>query len=157
MRSWLLAVAVLASCAGSDRHVPPQPQPQPVVVVDAAVAVADAAPPPDAARLDRDPPRLAARDLAMLQAVASALGDAGSDCAAGTTKLVDVRAEFSDVVIADAAMLGDERRAALKAALATRRADVAAAAQAVFQSAALTACANDPDFERAFDRALGQP
>jgi hypothetical protein len=159
MRRWLApAFAIVAGCAGGERRaVTPATT---TAAADAGlVAVADAAPPPpiDAALpLDRDSPRLVARDIAMLHAVAAALGDAGSDCATGAARLTAVRADYADVVAADAAVLAD-RRGELKAALVARKPDVDAAAQAVFTSAALAACAGDATFERAFDRAVGRP
>jgi hypothetical protein len=79
------------------------------------------------------------------------------DCAGGAARLIAVRADFTDVVAADAAVIASDRRGELKAALAARKPDVDAAAQAVFASAALAACAGDAAFERAFDRAVGRP
>src|SRR4051812_36080821 len=111
-----LVIAALIACSGHPPATPLPPGSGSAVVVIADAAI-DAPPPP----LDRDPPRLAARAVDMMQAVATALADSGEDCAAATAKLDTIRADFADLLAANATMLADGRKAELKAAIAPRQ------------------------------------
>ena len=148
MRRVVIALAI--ACSAPPAPVTPE-RPRPVVVVPDAAP--DAPPPP----LDRDPPRLAARAVDMMQAIATALVDSGEDCAGAAAKLDTIRGEFADLLAANAAMLADGRKAELKAAIAPRQADLDAAATRVFGAKALVACVHDAAFTHSFSLTIGGP
>nr|HEX4313561.1 hypothetical protein [Kofleriaceae bacterium] len=164
MRRWpshalALVAGVAASCATSSQLVAAQSNDPARAgrVTSATPAVPRQPPPPPAPPppLDRDPPRFAARAVATLQAVAAAVASGGSsDCAGAATRLDAVRDQFADFYAADAALLAGRRRE-LRAAIATRQADLDAAASAIFAAPAMFACARDAAFARALDRAVG--
>jgi hypothetical protein len=153
----LLCLASVAGCSGGH---PPTTEPVSIgsgsstgsgsaAVVEVPV---DAGPPPP---LDRDPPRLAARALALMTAIGDMFASVGEDCAAATAKLDQLRATYGDLLAANATMLATGRKDELKAAVAPRQTELDAAAAAVFASKTPGACAHDKAFARAFDLVLG--
>lgn len=155
MRWWLLphAFAVAVGCAPGSGRTPATLEATPPQVAPAdATAAAPPLPPQPPPPLDRDPPRFAARAVAALQAVASAV--AGADCADATAKLDAMHDDFADYYAASVALRAG-RVADLRAALALRQGDVDTAGAAIVAGAAMTACQHDAAFQRAFERAMG--
>jgi hypothetical protein len=143
-------IAAALACSGrSDRPPPAQPTPP----------IADARAPVDAgaAALDQDLPLLAERSLAMYQDIVKAFTASGQDCAAAIERMHELTGRYRDVVIANAKVLHDGHAAQLRAALAPHSADFDAAAAAIFHSAVMSACGQDPAFGRAFDELVAPP
>jgi hypothetical protein len=139
----VLALVLLGCQSGVVPAAPVVHEPTPVVVVaDAAVPLP----------LDRDMPKLAERVVAMYRAIVEAL--AIEDCAAVTQKLDALDATYDEVVTAVAAALRDERRAALRSALAGHDPEYTALAKQVVGSPALAKCAQDAAFATALDRLM---
>jgi len=91
----------------------------------------------------------------MYRALATALTEAGDDCAAGVAKLDALSAEYGDVVAANTKIIHDGRGAELRAALAPHEAELAEAAKQVMSSPVISHCIEDTSFVAAFDRLVG--
>lgn len=126
----------------------------PVAPPDAAVAIVDAGPPPP---LDRDLPRLAARSVALYEAIAAAFRTAGVDCAAAAQQLAALRTEYADVTAANAKVLHEGRAKELKSALAPYDDKLDAAAKEIVGSQTMARCTGDRAFTTAFDDLVGAP
>ncbi len=126
--------------------VTPPPPPS-----DAAIAMTPDAPPTP---LDQDLPRLAASALAMQRDVARALGAA--DCATTTAQLLELRARYAEVAIANAKVMRDGRALDLRHAVEAHQGDFDAAARAIAEAPALARCAADHAFVAALD-GVGEP
>jgi len=124
-----LAALVLVACSA-----PPAPPP--------------AAPPP-APPLDRDLPRLVERSLALYRDIAAAL--AITDCPATITRLRALASRDHDVVLANAQLVRDGRTADGSEGLLPGSGGREAAAAAVVNAPAMTACIADPAFTQALD------
>jgi hypothetical protein len=107
--------------------------------------------------LDQNLPQLATRSVALYESVVAAFREAGTDCAAAATRLTALRAEYADVVAANAKVLHEGRARELKAALAKHDTQLDAAAQAIMAAPTLGACVKDEAFTRAFDDLVGAP
>jgi hypothetical protein len=141
----VLWIAAVFACGGrSSDRAPVSPAGSPVGVIDAG-AVADAAP------LDQDLPRLAERSLAMYQDIVKAFTDSGENCAAAIARMRELTGRYRDVTTANAKVFHDGRAKQLRAALAPHSAEFDAAAAAIFHSAVMSACGQDPAFSHAFD------
>lgn len=147
MRRCAIAIAIAAGAACSGKP-PPPPQ---------AAAPAVAAAPADAGTLDQDLPRLVERSLVMYQDVARALAESRQDCATATARLGQLAATYREVVTANAKVLRDGRAPELRAALDPHGEAFDRSAQAIMQSPAMAACAQDAAFARAFDDLLEAP
>lgn len=148
----LRVILVAAAVACSGQTAPPAPPARPA---PPAIAV-DAGPPADAAPLDQDLPRLAARGLAMFGDIAAAFAQSGEDCAAAAARLTEIARTYRDVIDANARLVREGRGKELQAALAPHRDAFDAAARAIMTSPTMAACAQDPAFAEAFD-ALVEP
>jgi len=117
----------------------------------------DAAPTPDAAALDDDLPRLAARSAQLYQDLAAALGNAGSDCAAAADKLGAIEASYADVIAANTrvAHAGSDKANAYRQALEPHQSAFAAATSAIAAAPITRQCAKDDRFTAAMDRLGG--
>jgi hypothetical protein len=139
-------------------HAAPAPIAQAIVrpVADAAVVVSAA--PPDAAALDADPPRLAARTIELLRACGQALV-AASDCADASARLDAVVEANREVIDANARVLHAQGavRDALQRVLAARASEVAEAGKQLVDAPIAKQCATDPAFRTALDRLRGEP
>lgn len=142
------AVLVLLGCFACS-HPPKQPQPA------HGSAAPDAAVEPQT-NLDQDLPKLAERTVKLYEEIAHAFEAAGDNCAAATTKLVELNATYQDVSIASAKVLHDGRAAQLRLALKPHEDAYTASAKAILASKTLTACSTDAKFARAFD-VVGSP
>jgi hypothetical protein len=150
-RMWRVAwFALVAVGCGSQTATTP-------VTTGSAPAPADAAVIADAAPLDRDLPRLAARSVKLYQAILEAFRAAGEDCAAATARLRSLQAEYAEVVAANAKVLYEGRTRDLEAALAPHDAVFDAAARQIMSAPTLAACVRDEPFARAFDELVGAP
>lgn len=149
MLRWV-ALALAATACGSSA-----PAPAPVTTL-ATHATPDAGPPVDAP-LEDDLPRLADRAVQLYDAWQHALADANGDCAAATAKLNAVADANADVIAANlkVAAAGQEKVAALRAALEPHSAALDASAKAIVESPTLRACGSDAAFAHAFDRIGG--
>jgi len=145
---WLVIAAL--GCGGQRA---PGPAPAPPRPAPAPVATAPAVELP----LEQDLKRLADRSVAMYRALSAALAEAGEDCGAGATKLDALTATYDDVVAANAKLVRDGRGTELRAALAPREAELAAAAKQIMGSPVVARCAGDAPFTTAFDRFVGGP
>jgi hypothetical protein len=148
MTRWLVIAALGCASHPAPATVQAQPPPRPAEVTPPPPP----APPPP---LDRDLQRLADRSLAMYRALATALTEAGEDCAAGVAKLDALTAEYGDVVAANTKIIHDGRGAELRAALASHEAELAQAAKQVMSSPVIAHCIEDAAFVAAFDRLVG--
>ena len=148
--AFAIAIAAVIACSGKP---PPARSAEP----SPAAAVADAGAAADAAGLDQDLPRLAARSLVMYQDVAQALAARGEDCAAAAGKLGRLAGTYRDVVTANAQVLHDGRAKQLRAALEPHGEAFDRAAQRIVSSPTMAACSQDPAFARAFDKLLEAP
>ncbi|MGN6103828.1 MAG: hypothetical protein ACTHU0_01870 [Kofleriaceae bacterium] len=135
-----LLVLALAGC-GSRAPAAHPPEPAPATP-DAAV---------DAAPLHDDLAQLARRAVQLYEDISAAFAAAGTDCAAATTRLVELRGTHGEVTAANARVVQEGRGPALKAALAPYDARLDAAAAAIMRSPTLASCAEDPAFTTAFD------
>lgn len=123
-----------------------------------AHAPSDAAPAPDAAALDDDLPRLAARSAQLYQDLAAALaGAAGSDCAAAADKLGAIETSYADVIAANTrvAHASSDKAAAYRQALEPHKSALAAAASAIAAASITQQCSHDDRFTAALDRLGG--
>jgi hypothetical protein len=123
-----------------------------------ARAPSDAAPPPDAAALDDDLPRLATRSAQLYQELAASLGSA-ADCAAAADQLAAIETSYADVIAANTrvAHLGGDKAVAYRQALEPHHDAFAAAAAAIAGSSIARQCAHDDRFTAAMDRLGGAP
>lgn len=143
----IVAIAFAAGC----HRAPPPGAPITPPSPDAPVAIA---PPPDAALplpLDRDPPALVARELALLEQVADAIAAEGS-CAARATSLDAIAAEAAPVIAARQALLAAGLAEAREAALAPARPRLTEVVDRIAHDGRV--CATDAAFARALDHAL---
>ena len=109
--------------------------------------------------LDDDLPKLAARAVAMYQAIASSLAEPRTDCAAIAKKLGAIETANRDAITATAKVVhaGHDKIQKLRAALEPHQAELDASGQAIAASAPMKACSNDPGFAVAIDHLLGEP
>jgi hypothetical protein len=142
----LIAIALAACSSAAPSPVKPAP-----------VATVDAGPPPDAAALDHDLPRLAERGVKLYEEVAQAFRGAGEDCGAATTKLGELARVYGDVTAANRTVLHEGRARELKVALAPHEDRLDAAAKDIMQSSTMARCAQDPAFSKSFDDLVGAP
>jgi hypothetical protein len=148
------ATAALVTCAGCGHAAPSGAEPG-----TSRLAVADAARPDAPLGLEDDLPALAARAVAMYQAIASVVADPAPDCAAIATKLGAIETTNQDAVTATAKVLhaGHDKVQRLRAALAPHQAELDASAQVIAAAPAMKACSSDPRFAAAIDHLLGEP
>src|SRR5262249_3071543 len=139
MTRWLVIAALGCASHPAPATVPAPPPARPVEVTPPP-------PPPAPPSLDHDLQRLAARSGAMYRAMSAALTEAGEDCAAGAAKLDALRAEYGDVVAANAKVIHDGRGAELRATLAPHEAELAQAAKQVMSSPVVANCVEDAAF-----------
>jgi hypothetical protein len=142
----LALVVAIAACSGA----PPAPVKPPIATVDAG-------PPPDAAPLDRDLPRLAERGVKLYEEVAQAFRAAGEDCPAAIAKLGEIATTYRDVTVANRTVLHEGRARELKTALAPHEDRLDAAAKDIVQSPTMSRCGQEPAFSQAFDDLVGAP
>jgi CxxC motif-containing protein (DUF1111 family) len=142
----VIAIAIAAAACNGKPRPPAQITAPAPVVADAAAA--------EDGTLAQDLPRLARRSLVMYQDVGQALADSREDCAAAAARLGQLAATYRDVVTANAKVLRDGRARQLQAALDPHGDAFDRAAQAIVQSPAMAACAQDAAFARAFDELL---
>jgi hypothetical protein len=154
VRRLLLIVLVSCGTKSSSPTLPPPPPP-PDASADASVT-ADAAP-VAGGPLDRDLPRLAARSVALYEAVVATFRAAGTDCAAAAKQLTALRAEYADVTAANAKVLHEGRARELKAALVKYDDKLDAAAREIVGSQTISKCTSDRIFTKAFDELVGAP
>jgi len=140
-----LAIVIALGCGS---HPPATEATRPPPPVDAAV---------DAAPLDHDLDRLAARSVEMFDALARVLGAAGDDCAGATVQLGQLEARYADVIAANARVLHDGRELQLKLALRHYDERFQAAAKRVMAAPVLVVCARDAGFTAAYERLAGPP
>ena len=145
MARWLL-FAALAGCG----HAAP-----PASSHELAHAPSDAAP-PDAAALDDDLPRLAARLTQLYQEVAAALA-AGSECAAAVDRLVAIETSYADVIAANARVAHGDNASAYRRALEPHQSELTAVVAAIVTAPTTHQCAHDDQFTAAMDRLGGAP
>ena len=148
MGARVLVVLVLAvGCRARTPAAPSTATPPP------AVAIApDAAPAPDAPLpLDRDPPALIARELALYERVAEAVAADGT-CATRASAIEGVATDAAPVIAARTSMIAAGLADARDAALDPERPRLAALVERIAQAGA--PCASDLTFERALDHAL---
>jgi hypothetical protein len=153
MTRWCCVALTAAIGCGHAAPSPPPPVHN-VVAIDAGV-VADA---PVVKPLEEDLPRLAERALELFQSWATALGDAGEDCAKAAASVNAIADKYTDVIAANAKVLHAGRDAvkALRAELAKHEEQFDAAAKSVVQSKAMAACHDDRAFAHAIDRVGGE-
>jgi hypothetical protein len=147
-RAWLASFAIACGRPAP----PPAPPATPFAVMPDAAIDAPLA-------LEDDAPRLAARAVALYEGWRQAIETAGLDCAMAAAGLDEVALAHADVIAANREVVraGGERLARLRAALASHQARLDAAARAIFEAPALAACAQDPEFARAFEQFGGNP
>lgn len=145
----MLALALAAGCGN---HSKP-----PATGASGSAAAPDAGPPPGPPGLDRDYARLADRAVKLYEDVAEALRASGEDCAQATARLDELAATNQDVVAANVKILHEGRARELKAALAKNADRLDAAAKGIVDSQAMTMCAHDTAFSKAFDDLVGTP
>lgn len=146
MARWL----VFAALAGCGHAAPPSRSSREI-----ARTPADAAP-PDAAALDDDMPRLAARSSQLFQDLAAALVDA-NDCNAAADKLEALTTSYAAVIAADARMTraSRDRTRAFKDALQPHEVALGVAMHAIADAPIVKQCARDTRFSTAIDRLQG--
>jgi hypothetical protein len=149
MRSCVITIAAAVACSGTPPPPAQSAEPGPVVAVPDAGF--------DATALDQDLPRLAERSLGMYEDVARTLAASGEDCAAAAAKLGQLAGAYRDVVTANAKVLHDGRAKQLRAALGPYGESFDRSARAIVQSPAMSRCARDPAFAKAFDELLEAP
>lgn len=120
------------------------------IVIDAGV--------PDAAPLDADPQRLAARTIEMLRACGQAVISA-SDCADAAARLDSAIDSNREVIDANAHVQHGEpaMRDALAHALEARAGDMIEVGTQLVTAPLARKCASEPGFRAALDRLRGQP
>jgi hypothetical protein len=139
-------------------HAAPAPAPNAGVsaapIAHAAIVMDAGA--PDAAALDADPERLAARSVDLLRAYGHALVGA-SDCPDAAARLGAVIDANRDVIDASARVLHEQgaTREALVRALGVRASDVAEAGKQLVEAPIARQCAGDAAFREALDRLRG--
>ncbi|MDX2094082.1 MAG: hypothetical protein SFX73_39995 [Kofleriaceae bacterium] len=116
-----------------------------------------AAPPAEAATLDRDYARLAERATQLYREVASVFDVAGENCSAATMKLAELQRTYADVVAANAKILREGRARELRPALAAHEQELDASAKAIVESKTMQTCSTDKAFTHAFDDLVGAP
>lgn len=116
------------------------------------------APPAAPAPLENDLPKLAERAVKMYQDWQKAFADAGTDCAAATTKMNALADANADLIAANARLTksGHEKIKAARAELEKHSAEIDPAAQAIMQGPTMSACSADPAFGKALDRLAGE-
>ncbi len=146
MARWLL----FAALAGCGHAAPPRS------TRELATAPADAALPPDAAALDDDPSRLAARSTQLYQELAASLVGA-TDCMEAAAKLEAIDTSYADVIAANMRMTraSRDKARAFKDALAPYEAALGSAMHAVADAPIVKQCARDERFSTAIDRLDG--
>jgi hypothetical protein len=136
----------------------PTPATKKAVTLPADAAVLLDAPAPDAAPLDDDPERLAARTIEMLRSCGQTLADA-HDCAEAAAKLDAVIDANHDVIAASAHVLDAQGpvRDTMMRALSARARDIAEAGKQLVNAPIAKQCASDPTFRSALDHLRGEP
>ena len=152
------AIAALVSCASCGHGAPAGADTAASGALQPAPHSAPAQSAPKKA-LDEDLPKLAARAVAMYQAIASTLAEPFADCAAIAAKLDAIETANRDAVTATARVLhaGHDKIQKLRAALEPHQVELDASAQAIAASSPMKSCANDPGFAAAIDHLLGEP
>jgi hypothetical protein len=145
IREVICRLAIVITLAGCGSHPPSTEATRLPPPVDAAV---------DAAPLDHDLDRLAARSVEMFDALARVLA-AGDDCAGATARLGQLEARYADVIAANARVLHDGRELQLKLALRHYDDRFQAAAKRVMSAPVLVVCAGDARFTAAYERLAG--
>lgn len=144
--AWLLALAI--GC-GHPAATPTTTPVTPNAPADAATA---------SRPLEDDLPALAERAVKMYQDWQRAFSEAGTDCAAATTKMNAVADANADLIAANArlAKAGHEKIKAARAELDKHADEIDAAAKAVMTGPTMSACSSDPAFSKALDRLAGE-
>ncbi|CAN5424961.1 hypothetical protein BH11MYX1_BH11MYX1_24280 [soil metagenome] len=154
-----LAIAALVSCTSCGHAAPTGAEPGPAHAVLADAPRADLTP----LGLEADLPRLAARAVAMYQAIATVFAETSPphepDCVAIATQLRTIETANQDEITATAKVMhaGHAKIQQLRAALEPHQAELDASARAIAASASMKACASDPGFAAAIDHLLGEP
>ena len=145
--SLLLAVAI--GCG--------HPSSTPTTTPVAPVAPADAAPSAEP-KLDDDLPKLAERAVKMYQDWEKAFADAGTDCAAATTKMNALADANADLIAANQrlAKSGHDKIKAARAELDKHSSEIDLSAKAIMQGPTMKACSSDAAFGKALDRLGGE-
>ncbi|HTL38699.1 MAG TPA: hypothetical protein VL326_36460 [Kofleriaceae bacterium] len=146
---WLAAIAIGCGHPSTPPTTPAGPPAQ------ATVADAPTATP---VQLEDDLPKLAERAVKMYQDWQKAFADAGTDCAAATTKMNALADANADLIAANARLTksGHEKIKAARAELEKHSAEIDPAAQAIMQGPTMGACSSDPAFGKALDRLAGE-
>ncbi|MDQ3367805.1 MAG: hypothetical protein M3680_20465 [Myxococcota bacterium] len=144
--AWLALALAVVGCGSRTASTPATAGGPPV---DAIIV--------DAGPLERDLPRLAQRSIELYQAIVEAFAAASADCAVAATRLRALRAEYAEVVAANATVLQEGRGRELGRALAPLDVQFDAAAQQIVGSPTLAACVHDEPFAQAYDELLGSP
>src|SRR5580704_2028979 len=144
MARWLL----FAALAGCSHGAPPSRNSR-----ELANAPADASVPPDAAALDDDLARLAARSTQLYQELAASLVDA-TDCAADASKVETIETSYVDVIAANARVTraSRDKALALKDALVPFEPALGSAMHAIADAPIVKQCARDARFSAAIDQ-----
>ncbi len=150
-----LVIAALVSCTSCGHTAPTRAETAASHAAPLDAPRADAVPPD----LDDDLPKLAARAVAMYQAIASVLAEPTTDCAAIATKLGAIETANQDAITATAKVLhaGHDKIQKLRAALEPHQAELDGSARVIAAAPAMKACSNDPRFAAAIDHLLGEP
>ncbi|HUS27195.1 MAG TPA: hypothetical protein VMZ53_01765 [Kofleriaceae bacterium] len=116
------------------------------------------APPAQQGPLEDDLPRLAERAVKMYQDWQKAFAEAGTDCAAATTKMNALADANADLIAANQRLTksGHEKIKAARAELEKHDAEIDPAAQAIMQGPTMAACHDDRAFNTALDRLAGE-
>jgi len=113
----------------------------------------------DAARLlEDDLPKLAERAVKLYQDWQRAFSEAGTDCAAATTRMNALADANADLIAANQRLVhaGHDKIKAARVELDKHSAEVDPAAQAIIQGPTMSACKGDPAFNKALDRLAGE-
>ncbi len=150
MSRWAWLVVVAFGCG----HAAPAP---PGHGTAAASGTPDAAVDAPLA-LEDDLPRLAERAVALYTDWKAALDEAGTDCAAAAARLNALADRNADVIAANHKLYRGSRAKVTKfrAELEKHQAELDAAAKAIAEAPAMTACSADDAFARALDRLGGE-